>query len=156
PDTRAVMRLAVVEQRLVEERDVARGGHQATSWKVHLAEFRFVHFQHHVLVNGVEVGARGCHAKLPILLFLGGFPDPFDIGHGMLDRTWQSDSQVGQSERLSDSLTHEFTEALSRDALDRICDWPIIRVYMIDELLTRRVNRTPLHEALQPPLAIAP
>src|SRR5437016_6267082 len=40
PDTCAVICLTVVEQRLVEERDIASRGHQATGWKIHLAELR--------------------------------------------------------------------------------------------------------------------
>src|SRR5262249_41342004 len=89
-------------------------------WKIRLAELRVVHFQHHVLVDGVEAGARGCNTEFPILLLKGGFADPLHIGHAMLDRRWKSDSQVGQSERLRYSFTHELTGALSCEAFDTI------------------------------------
>src|SRR5258708_24200146 len=54
PATCTVVRFAVIEQRLVEERDVARSGHQTPGWKVHPAELRVVHFEHDILVDGLE------------------------------------------------------------------------------------------------------
>jgi hypothetical protein len=73
-----------------------------------------------------------------------------------LDRQWESDSQVGQTKRLSDSLKHKLAQAFPCDTLDRFRDRRVIRVYMVNKLFSGLIYRTPLREALEPSLAIAP
>ena len=122
------MRAPVVEQRLIEERDIPRRRHQAARWEIRVAHFGVVHLEHDALVDRTHVGARRRHAELLVFLVLGRLAHPFDVGHPRLQRTRQSDTQVGQSERLRDPLAHEFAESFAADPLDRLGDRPIVRV----------------------------
>ena len=103
PDAFSVLRFAVVEQRLVEERDIAGRRHHASGRKIHLAHFgSFISSTASSVIEPIPARG-GVTAELPYSSSLAGSPThlrrPSAPG-----RTRQSDSQVGQPQRFRDSF----------------------------------------------------